>query len=325
MKELIITGCVVLGLIIVASVIWAVKYFRPLNYQKKHYWAFWPEKSCKEADCFLVYPTVDMGKLGNFFADVTSKKFRSKATGTLKQMEGLYNDVCDIYAPYYRQLTLKPALEYVERFEAYTNLAYNDVKSAFCEFLKKRDSSKPFYLAGFSQGAALALLMYKEVMKDPKISKNVVACYAIGWGEDEKFAAKNPQVKFARGETDTGVVIAYNTEAVDYNGSENLPKLFSINPLNWKTDGTFADKSRNMGACFFDTYGNLTDEKPNFCGAYIDEKTNRLKVPDVSAEEYPGRIMPDGIFHIYDYMFFYKNLRENVKTRLKAYKKQSSE
>ena len=37
--------------------------------------------------------------------------------------------------------------------------------------------------------------------------------------------------------------------------------------------------------------------------------------------EYPGKIFPDGIFHIYDYFFFYNNIKENVKTRLEAFKK----
>lgn len=95
----------------------------------------------------------------------------------------------------------------------------------------------------------------------------------------------------------------------------------SINPINWKTDGSYADKDMNKGAKFYDTYGNLTEEIPNFCSAYINEKTGVLKVPDVNPEEYPGKIFPDGIFHIYDYFFFYNNIKENVKTRLEAFKK----
>ena len=30
-------------------------------------------------------------------------------------------------------------------------------------------------------------------------------------------------------------------------------------------------------------------------------------------------IFPDGVYHLYDYQFFYRNLQENVEVRLDAY------
>ena len=60
-------------------------------------------------------------------------------------------------------------------------------------------------------------------------------------------------MKFAEGETDTGVIVAFNSEAEEITDSLMIPegtKTLAINPLNWKTDGTSADKSLNLGACF---------------------------------------------------------------------------
>ena len=39
------------------------------------------------------------------------------------------------------------------------------------------------------------------------------------------------------------------------------------------------------------------------------------------AEEYPAKLffLEDGMFHIYDYQFFYRNLEKNVQTRLEAF------
>ena len=95
----------------------------------------------------------------------------------------------------------------------------------------------------------------------------------------------------------------------------------AINPLNWKTDGTLADKSLNQGTCFTDYEGNITQEIPQFTGAYIDEERGSLKVTDVTAEEYPAGlpIFEDGIYHLYDYQFFYRNLQENVDKRIDSY------
>ena len=55
--------------------------------------------------------------------------------------------------------------------------------------------------------------------------------------------------------------------------------------------------------------------------AYIDPVRGALKVPDVSPEEYPPVIQgfDQGVYHVYDYQFFYRNLQENVALRLAAY------
>ena len=46
-----------------------------------------------------------------------------------------------------------------------------------------------------------------------------------------------------------------------------------------------------------------------------------MKVPDVTPEEYPPvlPIFSDGVYHLYDYQFFYRNLQENVAVRTAAY------
>lgn len=54
-------------------------------------------------------------------------------------------------------------------------------------------------------------------------------------------------------------------------------------------------------------------------GAYLDEKRGALKVTDVKPEEYPGKLFDDGIYHLYDYQFFFRNLQENVAKRLSAF------
>lgn len=88
-----------------------------------------------------------------------------------------------------------------------------------------------------------------------------------------------------------------------------------------KTDSTLADKNLNLGACFTDYDGNITKEINNLTGAYIDDVRGALKVTDVTAEEYPAGldIFEDGIYHLYDYQFFYRNLQNNVQVRLNAY------
>lgn len=98
-------------------------------------------------------------------------------------------------------------------------------------------------------------------------------------------------------------------------------KTNAINPLNWKTDSTPADKTLNKGACFTDYDGKITKEVANLTGAYIDSSRGALKVTDINPEDYPPGldIFEDGIYHLYDYQFFYRNLQENVAVRIDAY------
>ena len=53
-----------------------------------------------------------------------------------------------------------------------------------------------------------------------------------------------------------------------------------------------------------------------FIGAYIGER-GELIVTDVTAADYPPGldIFPEGAYHLYDYMFFFTNLKENVAMR----------
>ena len=59
-------------------------------------------------------------------------------------------------------------------------------------------------------------------------------------------------------------------------------KAYSINPLNWKTDGTPADKSENIGACFTGGEGKIRTELKGLCGCYIDQERGALKVTDLT-------------------------------------------
>ncbi len=77
----------------------------------------------------------------------------------------------------------------------------------------------------------------------------------------------------------------------------------------------------NLGACFTDYSGAVTTEIPELTGAYLDPVRGALKVTDVTPQEYPAglSIFEDGVYHLYDYQFFYRNLEENVGVRMRRF------
>ncbi len=293
-----------------------------IDYSDQNNWAFWDHGEDKEADLFIVCPTVDMGKGGNYNSDITNEKIRGNFVGALNMELGIYTDTAAVYSPYYRQATFPVySLDAAER-EQYMQIAYDDVRDAFLYYADNCDESRPLILAGFSQGSDMVIRLMTEFFDDEKYSDRLVAAYTIGWSLTEEQTAQYPWLKPAQGEDDTGVIIMFNSEAEHITSSLMVGEnehTYAINPLNWMTDSTPADKSLNNGACFTDYSGNITSEVPELTGAYIDGKRGTLKVPDISEADYPAAIFDEGIYHIYDYQFFFRNLQDNVAERTAAF------
>lgn len=299
-----------------------------IDYSDKANWAYWNEGEGKEADLFFVCPTVDMGKDGNFNADAENEKYRKSFVGAINMELGIYNEAASVYAPYYRQATFPVYSLDKEEQEKYLSLAYEDVKKAFIYYSEHTDVKRPLILAGFSQGSDLIIRLMKDLFDEEKYQRRLVGAYAIGWKLTEAEVFEYPHLLPAEGETDTGVIIAFNSEAEAVTSSLIIgeeEKTFSINPLNWKITNEMADKSLNKGACFTDYSGKIKEVIPNITGAYIDEKRGALKVTDIKPEEYPAKLFDEGIYHLYDYQFFFRNLQENVTKRLSAFNEKYKE
>ena len=93
----------------------------------------------------------------------------------------------------------------------------------------------------FGTGSAEA-----EALRD-----QLITVYAIGWRLTEEMTEQYPQIVPASGEDDIGTVVAFDCEDGTLTGTIIIPEgvtTMSINPLNWKTDDTPADKTLNKGA-----------------------------------------------------------------------------
>ena len=117
-----------------------------------------------------------------------------------------------------------------------------------------------YILGSFEPGAPEFAPIDNEEMREkdhPEYYSRMLAAYTIGYSVTKSYLAANPHLKFATGETDSGVIIAFNTE-----GPKNvelkahhvvvLLETMSINPLNWKLDETYAPASMNLGSIILD-------------------------------------------------------------------------
>ena len=294
-----------------------------LDYSKEGMWIYAGSGEA-EADCFYICPTVyiAMGRDKNM--PVNDPSVKPSFTGAANAQKGVYSDCCSMYVPLYRQASIEAYDLDPKESEQYFDIAYSDVENAFLYYIQNCNKGRPLVLAGFSQGSDMCIRLLKDHGNDPKVRKVLVACYAIGWRVTDEDVSKYPHLKTAQGEKDTGVIICYDCEAEDVTKSLVVPegtKTRSINPLNWKTDSTVADRSLNKGSVL-----NDGRQAAGLAGCYIDPDRGTLKVTDVNKGDYPPgpSCFAAGEYHVYDVNFFYQNLKENVAVRLKAFKTEGS-
>ena len=308
------------------------------DYSKKECWCKLPEIS-KDVDTFYIYATEYI--MGSFaegapdFASLDNTEMLQGAEAEYNLHASAYVDSTNLFMPYYRQSGLKYAGEMARKTgtadAAFEGMPINDITAALDYYFENCNGGRPFIIAGHSQGSAMVLVLLRTYFKDhPEYYSRMVAAYPIGYSVTDEYLAANPHLKFATGETDTGVIIAWNTEGpknleTNAHNLVVLPNTRSINPLNWKLDETYAPASMNLGSLMANEETGEPEIKDvgadaqinlargvvitNAKGEPMDEETAK------AAAEFFG---PDGR-HNEDYLFFYNNIKDNVAKRVAAF------
>lgn len=305
-----------------------------LDYSKAENWLYdgaYPEN---EVDVFIVAPTVDTKSESN---SVMTPGYKKVFRNAMNQQQAIYANTARIYAPYYRQASLKTynMTDSDAKKQTFDN-AYMDVSAAFKYYLENKNNNRPLIIAGFSQGADMCYRILEEYYggdgKEAKsLRENLIAVYAIGWPMTKEMIEKYPQIVPASGETDTGVVVSFECEDGNVEDSIIVPKgskMISINPLNWRTDSKVADKSLNKGSVTQDSQtGAITSVEIGKYGAYIDPVRGTLIVTGIqNIDEYftIEGFFPTGSLHLYDNFLFFVNLQENVQKRTNSFLQQKA-
>ncbi len=269
------------------------------------------------------------------YAEVGNPEMKQSAPVEYDAHASAFQDSTNVFVPYYRQSGLRHAGEVWQETGtidgAISGTPYEDITAALDYYFENYNNGRPFIIAGHSQGSAMSKYVLKNYFKEhPEYYERMVAAYLIGYAVTKDDLEECPYLKFATGESDTGVIVSWNTEGPK-NAEEKvstavlLPNAISINPLNWKLDDTYAPASENLGSYM-----------PN-------EKTGKNEITDVGAdaqvipergvivthaesEPAPAEIAeianaffgPDGR-HASDYSYFYNNIKDNVAKRVAAY------
>lgn len=293
-----------------------------INYSNAANWVAYPDAT-KAVDVFYVYPTVSSNATGAM--DINNEEERALAQGIFKAQASVFEGDANVFAPYYRQMSTKvnmPESGLATDTEEFKR-GSQDVQQAFDYFIENLNKDRPFIIAGHSQGTmALIELIQNRFGNDEELRNRLVAAYLIGYTVTDE-ALNISGLAAAQSSNDVGVVVTYNTQSVTSLGGPMLmPGANCINPLNWKTDNTYADSSMNLGAVFFDdATGTFLREVQYYCGAKINTEKGALTttIPQIDADTLEFGPYKEGVYHRYDYAFWYRNLEKNVGSRIEAY------
>jgi hypothetical protein len=299
------------------------------DYSNPVYWFLNPaDQTTKAVDIFYVYPTLGQGSEGEdgqppILTDISKKNERDAAFSNQRFNREVYaGDDYNFFAPFYRQRTMNAFTENPETAEQISQIPVSDIAAAFHHYMTHYNHGRPFMLLGHSQGSAVLLDLLKFEIKQEDFEQ-MVAAYLIGWQITQDELDEFPdRLKPAQRNDDTGVIILFNSlTTIEAKSPRIGQSVVCINPLNWKTDSTFAGIDQHLGIVRYNRGKGAYDTIPNFTGAYIQD--HYLICPDVDPatvyNEELKELFPFGNLHFMDSWLYALNLKENMELRVSAY------
>lgn len=295
-----------------------------IDYSKAEHWLSLPSSPEKKVDVFYLYPTSyqKINATDPNICDIDNLSMLKISKVNLAEQASAFETVANIYAPYYRQVDARYVLSLPleEQGKLIGGIPAADAIAAFDFYIKNYNHGRPFILAGHSQGSNVLLYLLSDYMKNnPGVYNRMVAAYVIGYSVTEDYLAKNPHLKFAEGPDDTGVIVSYNTEAPDVKGNNPvlLPGAMVINPITWTRTEKPATAEESLGSILVNEEGKIVTVK-NYADARVDKERGVIICSTADVEKLsPGNpVFGKGVYHMYDYSFYYFNIRENTAKRI---------
>jgi hypothetical protein len=164
-----------------------------------------------EVDCFYVYPTISGEPTIN--ADLAIG-FREREVAIAQASR--FSQVCRVFAPAYRQITLS-ALDHPARISvADARVAYDSVLAGFRDYLAHYNHGRGIVFIGHSQGAAILIkLLQQEVDGKQSVRRRLVSALLMGGNvtvrKDQSVGGDFMHIPACTSSRETGCVVAYSS------------------------------------------------------------------------------------------------------------------
>jgi hypothetical protein len=300
------------------------------DYSQAAHWLSIPVVS-HNVDVFYLYPTAwqKVHDSDPNICDIDNPSMLAGSASAFGRSATAFETFANIYAPYYRQADAAYALTLPlpEHDALIAGIPTMDAVAAFDYYIKNFNGGRPFILAGHSQGSNVLINLLTGYLKDhPEVYQRMIAAYVIGYPVTAQIIADYPHLKFAEGPDDTGVIISYNTQAPDVMPGVN-PVLSGltglvINPITWTRTETLATTGEGLGSIMPNPSTLIFEPVPQYADARVDIAHGVLICTTADEDllyELTQHGFPRGVYHSFDYPFYYYNIRANAQNRVNKY------
>jgi hypothetical protein len=132
--------------------------------------------SSSKFDCFYVYPTASAQQTPN-----SNLKIRPQEIAAAVSQAAQFSQVCNVWAPMYRQRTAADLLKGLGGDPAADQVAYDSLLSGWKDYLAHDNHGRPIIFIGHSQGAAMLIrLLHNVIDPSPKLRHLMVSAIILG-------------------------------------------------------------------------------------------------------------------------------------------------
>lgn len=302
-------------------------------------------------DCFYIYPTLSLDNAAN--ADWAEGPEEGRV---IHQQLARFADVCRVYAPKYRQITMLGTSGRLPRDTvlAAFRTAYGDVADAWAYYLANHNQGRGVILIGHSQGSRMLTSLIKNEIDGKPAQQRIVAAYLNGTSvvvpKGETVGGDFKSMPLCSNVEQVGCIVAYRSfrdtigPVNDY-AATSMPgmEIACVNPAapgggeaplhsylttaaimggpvpQWTTDG------RPVATPFASVPGLLTGEcvsndKGQYLAIRIKADPADPRTDDITGDIYTGgQINPAMGLHLIDVNLVMGNLLELARTQSAAW------
>lgn len=324
----------------------------PPDYATADAWAAFPGRPSRADDTppglmrapsptvpvFFIHPTTYLASVIGNAAYAPGGEIQSRVDEAVMGFQAsVFNGCCVIFAPRYRQASLRAITTNTPQAYAADELAYGDVDRAFIEFLRLNPSG-PFILAAHSQGSIHGLRLLQQRIMGKPLQQRLVAAYLIGLSLPREIAELG--VPVCHDALAVGCVISWNSvrrghddrrreeaSVIWWQGSYQAISgrpLVCVNPLDWQPGGS-APASVNKGSLYSAGRAQpLPGLIASLTGAWCEGDLLGVDIPFAERRHFRDPLSIFGVYHDFDYGLFYANIRENAAARVQAWQSHPS-
>lgn len=289
------------------------------------------EQAIGNASIFFIHPTSLITKEG-WNASLDDQVTNERARIFVRGEASVFNSAGQIWAPRYRQAAIGAFLTDSEDAKKAIEAAYQDVATAFDQFLTEIPENSPIILAGHSQGSLHLTRLLKEKVAGRPIAKRIATAYVVGWPVSLDHDLPAMGLKACGTPEASNCIVSWSSFAEPAEPGMVL-EAYAKSP--GIADGTLRGTSPMLCT-------NPVAGAPNVATSAEQNPGTLFPTPDfldgsVEAGRIPARcdergllligappemgsyVLPGNNYHVYDYPLFWVAAREDALRRLAAF------